>query len=147
MGGDFEAIYSGMRHPVRYHGMLIGRGLIPELWNVSCCQPVWRFRRAYELIFRNGELVKEIDQSDRARKMRKELGERALGLDSSVCSEELRRWHEPYEWVDYYRLKKENDPPAFDLPPSRLRSSNCGPDPSPAPILRPWSRECPSSGA
>jgi hypothetical protein len=100
----FDVVYEELRHPVPYTGgLLLARDFIKELYVHMGFHPAWKYHEVHELLFREGELVRQTDRSEQIAELRREIAHRPLQPGQGATRPEIERWIErcfsqEYRW-------------------------------------------------
>jgi hypothetical protein len=73
-------------------GLLLGGGLIPDMYVHMGFPKAYRFFGVYELIFENGELQHAANRSQEMAEVREALAGKSLGPKDSTDLAEVKRW-------------------------------------------------------
>lgn len=98
----FDAYYRNVGHAVPFTGgLLIARDFIRDLYVHMGFHPAWKYRIVHELIFDDGNLLREADRSAEIAELREEIANRPMEPGHRATREEIKRWVEQCFSRDY----------------------------------------------
>jgi hypothetical protein len=108
VGGDgfplFDVTYEGLNDTAPYTGgLLLGRGFIKGLYVHMGFHPAWKYREVHELLFENGQLIREGDRSKEIAEFRREVANCPVEPGLGAKRSEDERWiqqcfSQEYRW-------------------------------------------------
>lgn len=75
-------VYQNLNLPMNYTGkILVGNNFINKYYIHMGYQRAWAYKTLIELVFENGKLIEEIDQSEVAKKLRKSFDDEKFSIE------------------------------------------------------------------
>lgn len=98
--------YEYLALPIAYTGsLIIADEFIQELYVHIGFHPAWKYHTVYELVFRDGVLVEEINRSDEMVAIRARLSQQLISPIGPVWSQDFADWIEQTFGRRYHRLR------------------------------------------